>query len=96
MKLIYISGKISGIPLETAKAKFEAAADVIRNKGDRPANPFYNGLPDTSTWEQHMKSDISMMMECDEVVMLPCWKDSKGAQLEKDIALRLGMPITYL
>ena len=43
-----------------------------------------------------MRADIAMMMECDEVVMLPCWKDSRGAQIEHRIAKELDMPRVYL
>ena len=96
MKKIYISGKISGLPIEQAKKKFEHVADVLREHGHRPFNPFDNGLPDTEPWDKHMRADIAMMMECDEVVMLPCWKDSRGAQIEHRIAKELDMPIVYL
>ena len=78
MYRVYISGKISGLPIEVAKAKFEAAADMLREAGHRPVSPFDNGLPDDATWEQHMKADIAMMMECDAIFLLPCWQDSKG------------------
>lgn len=93
MKKVYISGKISGIPLEVAKAKFNAAADRIREAGHRPFNPFDNGLPDTATWNEHMKADIAMMMECDEVCMLPCWTTSQGAIIERSIAEKVGMVV---
>lgn len=96
MKKVYISGKISGIPLDRAKAKFEAAANVIRENGHRPVNPFDNGLSDECDWKTHMKADIAMMMECDEVHMLPCWSDSRGATIEHDLAISIGMPVVYL
>jgi Domain of unknown function (DUF4406) len=35
------------------------------------------------------------MLQCDEVHLLPCWNESRGAQLERDIAIRLGMNVVY-
>jgi len=42
-----------------------------------------------------VRNDIKKMLECDEVHMLPDWQESRGAQLERDIALRLGMHVVY-
>lgn len=102
MKRIYISGKIGNLPIEVAKAKFDAYADVLRNQGHRPANPFDNGvetpegMPLQEAWNTHMRADIIMLCESDECHMLPCWVDSKGAKTEHDLAVTLGIPVTYL
>lgn len=37
---IYISGKISGLPIEAAKAKFKWHAGFLELKGYEPVNPF--------------------------------------------------------
>ncbi len=47
-------------------------------------------------WEDYMKEDIRVMMDCDEVHMLPDWRESRGASLERDIAIRLGMKVIYV
>jgi hypothetical protein len=44
---------------------------------------------------KNLKNDIKKMLECDEVHMLPDWQQSKSAQLERDIAIRLGIPVVY-
>lgn len=102
MERIYISGKIGNLPLEVAKAKFDAVANIIRESGNRPMNPFDNGVvtpPEMSVedqWKAHMRADVIMLCESDRVYMLPCWKDSKGAKIEHDIAVSLGIPTEYL
>ena len=50
---------------------------------------------DTKTWGEAVRNDIKKMLECDEVHLLSDWQDSRGAQLERDIALRLGMQVVY-
>ena len=45
IKKIYISGKITGLPVREAIAKFRSAAEKIRRFGFEPVSPFDNGLP---------------------------------------------------
>jgi hypothetical protein len=42
-----------------------------------------------------MKEDIIALCQCDRVIMLPNWKDSKGAIIENLIATMIGIPIFY-
>lgn len=41
---VYISGKISGLPLLEVKEKFANAADLLDSLGLQPVNPLDNGL----------------------------------------------------
>ncbi|NDC41298.1 MAG: DUF4406 domain-containing protein, partial [Chitinophagia bacterium] len=50
---------------------------------------------DPLTWKDAIKNDIKRMLDCDEVHLLPDWQESRGAQLERDIAIRLGMQVVY-
>lgn len=86
MKKVYISGKISDLPIELAKQKFAAAAQLVEQLGHEAVSPFSNGLHDDAPWESHMVKDIEMLLGCDAIYMLPCWEDSKGARIEKHIA----------
>lgn len=43
----------------------------------------------------HLRGDIIDMLQCDTVVMLPGWFESRGANLEHHIATRLRMPVYY-
>jgi hypothetical protein len=40
-----------------------------------------------------MRRDIPYLMKADMVCLLEGWIDSQGAQLEKDISQRLGIPV---
>lgn len=83
---VYISGKITGEPMDQVIAKFARAEFELATKGYDPVNPLKNGLPQASSWEQHMKADVAMMMDCDAIYMLPDWKFSSGATIEKRLA----------
>lgn len=67
-------------------------ARMIEQAGYVPVNPLCNGLPASATWEDHMKVDIKLMLDCDVVYLLPGWEDSKGARIEKELADVLGIP----
>lgn len=45
------------------------------------------------TWENYMKRDLSVLLTCNEIHMLPDWKSSKGACIERKLAEDLGIKI---
>lgn len=90
---VYISGKITGLPIDEAKANFQNAENKLREKGYYAVNPFNNGLPECSTWDQHMKADIKLLMDCDMICLLSNWKNSPGAIIEFQIAKELGYKV---
>lgn len=105
MTTVYISGKVTGLPIEQVTQKFERVANELFEKGYHVVNPIqaiaqYNAnhwpFERLKDWREEMQFVIGCLMDCDELYLLPCWNDSKGARLERDIAVRLGMPITYL
>lgn len=87
---IYISGQISGLPIERVEINFTVAHIRMEEEGYEVFNPLLNGIPADSTWEEHMKADIKMLMQCDAIYLLNNWEDSKGARIERDIAVALG------
>lgn len=90
-KKVYISGRITGKPLHEAKEVFSKAATDLKKRGYIPINPFENGVDEDASWNEHMKADIKLMLDCDMVLLLPDWKHSKGANIEKDLADVLGI-----
>lgn len=94
-KKVYISGRISGEQVEACKKKFEDACQKARDAGYDPVSPWQNGLPDSAPWEEHMKADIRMLTECDEVWALPDYHLSRGANIEVKLAYNLGMVVKY-
>lgn len=92
---IYISGQISGLPLDEVRAKFHDAEQQIIERGNEAVNPLKNGIPDSEPWTVHMAADIVLLLDCDAIYMLPGWEASKGATLEKNIAERTGKKIIH-
>lgn len=94
---VYLSGKITGRdPDETAK-QFEHYANMFREKyGAEVLNPLENGLPRESRWTDHMRADVKLMMDADLVAMLPGWRSSKGANIERELARALSIEIVDL
>jgi hypothetical protein len=76
------------------REKFNKIASQLKGMGYNVVKPAAV-TDDNKPWDDCVRSDIKKMLECDEVHLLPDWQDSRGAQLERDIALRLGMHVVY-
>ncbi len=92
---IYISGPISGLPLETVYNNFTNAEVQLLEQGYEVVNPFNNGLPTTATWEEHMRADLKLLLDCDAIYMLEGWEKSRGARIEYALAVDLKMVVQY-
>ncbi|TYK34365.1 DUF4406 domain-containing protein [Bacteroides pyogenes] len=92
---IYISGKITGLPLKETRERFADAQALLDGIGFEAVNPMKKSLPANATWEQHMVKDIELLFKCDAIYMMDNWIDSKGALIEYDIAKRLGLDIWF-
>lgn len=91
---VYVAGKVTGLPKEQVKTKFNQITSKLNGLGYQVVNPvaITNDVP---SWDDALRNDIKKMLECDELHMLPDWQESRGAQLERDIAIRLGMNVVY-
>lgn len=93
-KTAYIAGKVTGLPKNHVVSKFNTVEDQLISMGYQVVKP-QAVYEDNASWDVAVRGDIKKMLECDEVHLLPDWQDSRGAQLERDIALRLGMQVVY-
>lgn len=95
-KKIYISGKITGLDIKVAEALFEDMENKLSAAGHIPINPC-KVLPyhPDHTWKTYMIEDIKALFECDAILMMENFSDSKGARMERAIAEHLGLPIYY-
>ena len=91
--IIYISGRMTGLPYPIAAGRFAIAARRLRDLGHHPVNPIDNGLHRDATWAEHMRADLATLRRCDGICMLRGWERSRGAQIERRAALKRGMPI---
>lgn len=107
---VYISGPITGVPIEKARLAFKNAAAAMAMRGYEPVNPCDLPTPagcpcpDTSgtggsgtghTWSCYMRKDIAALATCDAILMLPGWQGSHGARREFDIANTLGLDVMF-
>ncbi len=95
---VYISGKITGT--SDYMERFSAAEDHLKEMGYKPVNPARLNafFPDGTALETYMRSSIvrssiDMLLDCDAIYLLKDWEESRGARLEKDIAVALNMVI---
>lgn len=90
---IYLAGPMSGYPEHNFPA-FNEAARVLRERGHSVFNPAENVEGRTGEPRSfYMRLDIPALLACDAVVLLPGWRNSRGANLEVWMALDLDMPI---
>lgn len=90
---VYISGAISNGDINERKKEFEKMENYLRACGFKPVNPFNNNIPHEAKWEVHMKKDLQMLLQCDGICMLKGWKQSKGANIEYNIAKACGIKV---
>lgn len=97
---IYISGPITGRPLDEARAHFRQAEGYLQRQGNRTINPMRMRLPVWMARHGHYRLCLLtellwMAFRADCIYMLKGWHESKGAKVEKALATALGMPILY-
>lgn len=95
MAKVYISGKITGLEQQEAFDNFEKAELEIRELGGTPINPMKIEHKENSNWYDYMEKDLSELLKCDGIYMLHNWGSSKGARIERAVAIELGLPIVY-
>lgn len=94
--IAYLAGPMSGIESFNFPA-FQEAARELTALGLRSIQHTAKGNPPTPAtalpWDHYLREALRMMLGCDAVVVLPGWRESKGARLEVHVALELGMPV---
>lgn len=89
---VYIAGRVTNLPYDDVKKKFEAAETLLQIHSYEPISPL-------KYVNQDAKPDIAMsillpiMLTCDAVFTLHDWEQSEGAQIEVQLARYCGMPL---
>jgi hypothetical protein len=97
---IYIAGPINGIP-DGNKHGFLAMANRLEELGYDYINPRAKGWEEADIpegmdlWTYMMKLSLQEMMDCNSILLLDGWEDSRGASIEYRLALDLAMPIYF-
>lgn len=87
----YIAGPMTGLPDFNYPA-FAAAAAKLRAHGLEVLSP--HEIDDSSTgkpWDWYMRRGLAQLVQCDRIVLLPGWENSRGARLEQKVAHELGI-----
>lgn len=92
MKKVYIAGPMTGLP-EFNKPAFHAKADELLEEGFTVLNPAI--LPDGLEHHEYMQICLPMVQVSDAIYMLSGWESSKGALMEHDLAMDIGLSVTY-
>lgn len=94
--IVYISGKITGTNLMETKKRFDDKEKEL-DKICTAYNPMtgYRNNVKQHSWIYYMKAGISNLMLCDSIYMLKGWRKSKGAKIERIIAILLDYNIYY-
>lgn len=97
-KRIYIAGCVTDggryTEAEYSK-KFTDAERRLRGAGHIPVNPTTLNHDHQKRWRDYMVVALHAMLDCDEVLALPCWRRSRGATIEVILALQLQKHVTF-
>lgn len=88
--VVYIAGKVTGLPIKEVVAKFADAQIKLVDAGYYVINPT-NLVHHDANWKQAMRICLSFLPHADFIYLLDNWADSEGAKWEHQIAQRLGI-----
>jgi hypothetical protein len=99
---MYISGRISGLNWEYTRAHFNMIEEFIISEGlaESVHNPVKTVVDkrDKTTeelWREYMNISIEALLDCDSIFMLHGWGNSRGANIERTLAISLGLEDFY-
>src|SRR5699024_676690 len=91
---IYLSGKMTGIENYNYN-KFNLVAKALRESGCNVINPAEMKSEVNWEWKDYMKEAIKMMMDADVLFVLSGYETSVGANIEIELAEKLGIGVVY-
>lgn len=91
-QVIYIAGKVTGLSEYAVKHKFSRMKNELQGRGFIVLNPC-DFIPFDCDWQIAMRMASTLLMMADCIYMLPCWRDSKGAKMEFEMAGAFGINV---
>lgn len=88
IKIVYISGKVTGLDYQTVRKKFALREQQLILDGYVVINPT-DLISEHEDWHVAMKISLALLSFADCINMLPDWEDSEGARLELQVARKL-------
>ena len=93
MKKVYISLPISGHNLNDVRRRIEDVSELLKSKGYIPVSPLEVQSNLNAPYSELMGNDIKALLECDAIILLDGWENSKGFRLEKYAASLYNKPV---
>ena len=91
-EIVYVSGPMTGLP-DFNRPAFDAKAAEIWESGHAALNPADIEGEDWWTWQDWMRAALALQLKASVVHMLPGWRKSRGARIERRLALILGQRV---
>lgn len=92
---VYLSGPMSGLPNLNFEA-FDTAMRLLIAQGHDVVSPAdLNRKRGLKTYEEYLREDIRLLLDCDTIYLLHGWETSYGAQIELHVARAIGLKIMY-
>ncbi|WP_432221277.1 DUF4406 domain-containing protein [Flavobacterium sp. TMP13] len=95
MLKIYIAGKVTGLPENEVFSKFHNTEILLALADFKGVNPIKIVNNVKCEWSTAMRLCIAGLMQCDSVLLLPCFIGSNGALIESELAHHIKMPVFY-
>ena len=93
---IYIAGPMTGYPALNFPAFFRMEQLLLKAgyafRNPARINPSKTPhLSEQAYWQECMKRDIAQLVQCDTIILLKGYENSKGAMIEYNLAKELGL-----
>lgn len=93
---VYVAGKISGLPLDVARANFDKYEDILKAQGYEVVNPMkITKFEAGKAWIDYMLECIAELRTCEAIFLQSNWMNSVGARAEHELALGMNLKIYY-
>jgi len=105
---VYVAAPIAGIDPAKRDAAFAAGAQAVVAADNDPVLPMevppwpHEGpCPEGALSAEgfhnvpcHVRGEMSALIQCDALLLMPGWQDSKGCMLEASVAYEIGLSVT--
>lgn len=88
-------------PIDTAGQKeknietFKRSASYLRTTYCIVSPIEENTTESCDSYEEFIREDMKLLLECNAIILLPGWPQSRGARGELEIAMKLNMEVYF-